>query len=92
MKKKAPALQQVHQPLLQVLHPAQVEVELCRAEELDRRRGLTSERDEMWSYVTKKSPPRWLWHGIDHHTPCSRGTEYLARILETEFPDNRGLR
>jgi hypothetical protein len=24
--------------------------------------------------------------------PCSRGTEHLARIFETEFPDTRGLR
>jgi hypothetical protein len=52
----------VNQPLLQVLHPEQVEV--CRSEELDRRRGLTSELDEMWSYVAKKSQPRWLWHAI----------------------------
>jgi insertion element IS1 protein InsB len=68
MKKKAPALQHVNQPLLQVLHPAQVQVEVCRAEELDRRRGLTAELDEMWSYVAKKSPPLWLGHAIDHHT------------------------
>ena len=27
-----------------------------------------SELDEMWSYVAKKSNPRWLWHAIDHHT------------------------
>jgi hypothetical protein len=47
MKKKAPALQHVNEPLLQVLHPEQVEVEVCRSEELDRRRGLTSELDEM---------------------------------------------
>ena len=41
MKKKAPALQHVNEPLLQVLQPEQVEVEVCRSEELDRRRGLT---------------------------------------------------
>src|SRR5262245_42232806 len=41
---------------------------MCRSEELDRRRGLTSELDEMWSYVAKKSQPRWLWHAIEHHT------------------------
>jgi insertion element IS1 protein InsB len=58
----------VNQALLQVLPPEQVEVEVCRSEELDRRRGLTSELDEMWSYVAKKSQPRWLWHAIDHHT------------------------
>ena len=44
------------------------EVEICRAEELDHRRGLTSELDEMWSYVGKKAEPRWLWHAIDHHS------------------------
>src|SRR5262249_54150127 len=37
--------------VLQVLNPEQVEVEICRSEELDQRRGLTSELDEMWSYV-----------------------------------------
>ncbi len=58
----------MNQPLLQVLHPEQVEVEICRSEELERRRGLTSELDEMWSYVRSKANPRWLWHAIDHHT------------------------
>lgn len=58
----------MNQALLQVLPPEQVEVEVCRSEELDRRRGLTSELDEMWSYVAKQSQPRWLWHAIDHHT------------------------
>jgi len=55
---------------LQHLHPAQVEVALYRADELTQRCGLTSERDEMWSYVGKKTEPRWLWHAIDHQ----RGT------------------
>ena len=45
----------MNEVVLQSLHPEQVEVELCRAEELDRRRGLTSELDEMWSYVGKQS-------------------------------------
>ena len=54
--------------MLQVLNPEHVEVEICRAEELDQRRGLTSELDEMWSYVRSKANPRWLWHAIDHHT------------------------
>ena len=58
----------MNQPLLQDLHPEQVEVEICRSEELDRRRGLTSELDEMWSYVHSKAHPRWLWHAIDHRT------------------------
>ena len=50
------------------LPPAQVEVELCRADELEVRRGLSSELDEMWSYVGKKAHQRWLWHAIDHYT------------------------
>jgi hypothetical protein len=51
-----------------LLNPEQVEVARCRADELERRRGLTSERDAMWSSVAKKANPRWLWHAIDHHT------------------------
>jgi insertion element IS1 protein InsB len=54
--------------VLKHLPPEQVEVEICRAEELDLRRGLTSKLDEMWSYVGKKAEPRWLWHAIDHHS------------------------
>jgi insertion element IS1 protein InsB len=54
--------------VLQVVNPEHVIVEMCRSEELDRRRGLTSELDEMWSYVRSTANPRWLWHAIDHHT------------------------
>lgn len=45
-----------------------MEVEICRADELAQRRELTSELDEMWSYVGKKAEPRWLWHAIDHQS------------------------
>jgi insertion element IS1 protein InsB len=58
----------VNQALLASVHPEHVEVEICRADELDQRRALSSERDEMWSYVGKKAHPRWLWHAIDHYT------------------------
>jgi insertion element IS1 protein InsB len=58
----------VNHAVLRLLNPEQVEVEICRSEELDQRRGLTSELDEMWAYVAKKANPRWLWHAIDHHT------------------------
>jgi insertion element IS1 protein InsB len=58
----------VNHVLLRLLNPEQVEVEILRAEELDQRRGLSSELDEMWSYVARKSNPRWLWHAIDHHS------------------------
>ena len=53
---------------LACLHPAQVEVEIWRADELEAYRGLSSELDEMWSFVQVKAHPRWLWHAIDHHT------------------------
>ena len=43
-----------------------MEVEICRADMLTSRRGLTSELDEMWSDVGQKAEPRWLWHAIDH--------------------------
>ena len=43
-------------------------MEMCRSEALDYRRGLTSELDEMWSFVQSKAHPRWLWHAIDHYT------------------------
>jgi insertion element IS1 protein InsB len=58
----------VNQAVLKHLPPEHVEVEICLAEELAQRRGLTSELDEMWSYVGKKAKPRWLWHAIDHHS------------------------
>ena len=61
-------MQTVNHALLAILNPEQVEVEMLRAEELDQRRGLSSELDEMWSFVARKSNPRWLWHAIDHHT------------------------
>ncbi len=58
----------VNHALLAIINPTQVEVEICRADELDQRHGLSSELDEMWSFVARKSNPRWLWHAIDHHT------------------------
>jgi insertion element IS1 protein InsB len=58
----------VNHALLAHLNPTQIEVELWRAGELEVRRGLSSELDEMWSYVARKSNPRWLWHAIDHRT------------------------
>ena len=58
----------MHHAVLKRLSPEQVEVEIGRAEELAQRRGLSSELDEMWSYVGKKAEPRWLWHAIDHHS------------------------
>ena len=54
--------------MLQQLPPEHVKVEIYCAGELEQRRGLTSELDEMWSYVGKKAAPQWLWHAIDHHS------------------------
>ena len=54
--------------VLHVLHPEHIEVEMCRAEELEHRRGLASELDEMWSDVRSTAHRRWLWHAIDHHS------------------------
>ena len=68
MKKKAPDLQAVNHRMLPHLRPEQVEVEIWRADELEVRRGLSSELDERWSYVRSKAHPRWLWHAIDHHS------------------------
>ena len=66
--------------VLQYLHPEQVEVEMCRVEELAERRGLSSELDEMWSFVGQKSNPRWLWHAIDHHSG-----KVLAYVVSAAF-------
>jgi len=57
------------------VQPEHVTVEICRSEERERRRGLTSELDEMWSYVRCKANPRWLWHAIEHHT--GKGLAYV---------------
>jgi insertion element IS1 protein InsB len=58
----------VNQALLTSLPPDQIEVELCCADELEVRQGLSSELDELWAYVAKKANPRWLWPAIDHRT------------------------
>ena len=61
--------------VLASLNPEQVEAELWRADELAVRRRLSSELDEIGSYVARKSNPRWLWHAIDHHT--GKGLAYV---------------
>jgi insertion element IS1 protein InsB len=50
----------VNQPLLNALHPDNVDVVIQRVDE--------AEVDEMGSYVGKKHEQRWLWHAIDHQT------------------------
>ena len=61
-------LEPVNHALLAILNPAHVKVEIWREDKLAKHRGVNSELDEMWSYVRRKSNPRWLWHAIDHHT------------------------
>jgi insertion element IS1 protein InsB len=46
----------VNQPLLNTLHPDEVDVVIQRVDK--------AEVDEMWSYVGKKHEQRWLWHAI----------------------------
>jgi hypothetical protein len=45
----------VHQTVLKHLHPEHVEVEIGRADELEVRRGLSSELDEMWELRAQQS-------------------------------------
>ena len=58
----------MNREVLAYLHPAHIEVEICRADELEEPWRLHAELDEMWSYVATKTNPRWLWHAIDYHT------------------------
>jgi insertion element IS1 protein InsB len=60
LKKKEPVLESVNTALLNTLNPDEVTVDIERAGE--------AEMDEMWSFVDRKSNPRWLWHAIDHRT------------------------
>lgn len=52
--------------MLKQLNPEQVEVEILLAPLDEKPNKSESELDEMWSYVAKKSNPRWLWYAIDH--------------------------
>ncbi len=64
-------LELVNQKLLQQLQPEEVEVDIVRAEvdqEPEKQEIEESELDEMWSFVSSKSNPRWLWHAIDRRT------------------------
>jgi insertion element IS1 protein InsB len=45
-----------------------VEVDIIRVEESQEAGVEESELDEMWSYVGKKSNPRWLWHAIERRS------------------------
>jgi hypothetical protein len=73
----------VNHGVLQHLHPEHVEVEIGRADALEVHHGLSSELDEMWSYVHSKANPRWLWHAIDHSTGAAQlPTQALALMQD----------
>jgi len=64
-------LESVNQTLLQQLKPEDVEVHIVRVEGVEETEeaGIEeAELDEMWSFVGKKTNPRWLWHAIDRNT------------------------
>lgn len=43
-------------------------MDIIRVEEPEDAGVQELELDEMWSYVGKKTNPRWLWHAIDRRT------------------------
>jgi hypothetical protein len=47
------ALQAVNHAVLRLLNPEQVEVKICRADDLEEHCGLSSELDEMWSLLRR---------------------------------------
>lgn len=51
--------------LLEKLNPEQIEVDLVRVDEMERKGIEEAEMDEMWSFVGKKKNQRWLWHAIE---------------------------
>lgn len=53
---------------MQWLKPEDVEVDIVRVEEPEEAGIEEAELDEMWSYVGKKTNPRWLWHAIDRQS------------------------
>jgi len=58
----------VNRKLLQQLKPEQIEVDIVRVEELEESGIEEAQLDEMWSYVSSKKNPRWLWHAIARRT------------------------
>ena len=54
--------------LLSQLVSEAVEVDIVQVEEPAKTEIEESELDEMWSFVGKKTNPRWLWHAIDRST------------------------
>lgn len=53
-------------------------VDICLFKPLEISSGVESDLDEMWSFVTKKSNQRWLWHAIE-----LRSGKVLANVFGT---------
>jgi insertion element IS1 protein InsB len=68
--KKETGLQAINQAFLAAHAPDQITVEVVKVEEDHEVTSDNSgaEIDEMWSYVSRKGNPRWLWHAIDRET------------------------
>jgi insertion element IS1 protein InsB len=58
--KKQTELEPINRPFLDRLADPARPILLARVEE--------AEADEMWSFVGKKTEPRWLWQALDHRT------------------------
>ena len=76
--------------LLAIMNPEQIAVEIWRADELEVRRGVRAALDEMWSFVARKTNPRWLWHAIDHHTGKVLASVF-GRRQDTVFVQRKAL-
>jgi hypothetical protein len=64
-KKKQAQLQSVNLSVLKQRNCESIVVDICLFKPLEISSGVESELDEMWSFVTKKSNQRWLWHAIE---------------------------
>lgn len=83
-----PQLEQVNQSLLKAIQPEEVEVEIRRVEKASE--GIEeSELDEMWSYVSKKTNQRWLWHAIDRITGQVKRLYFRKREKMKSFSSSK---
>lgn len=60
--------------VLEQLNPETVKVEMRLVELPEEWGERESELDEIWSYVGKKSNPRWLLHALDNR--CGKVLAY----------------
>lgn len=58
-------MQSVNLSILKQRNCESIVVDICLFKPLEISSGVESELDEMWSFVTKKSNQRWLWHAIE---------------------------